>query len=317
MKQAILVTTLITPALGVAAYAEVPKVATDIAPVQALVAQVMGGLGAPAVVVRPGASPHGYAMRPSEAGALQEADAVFWIGPALTPWLEGAIDTLAGGASVTPLLKAPGTTVLAFRTGNRFEPHEHEHEHEGQAHEDEDHDHDAHAHEGQDPHAWLDPRNAQVWLDVIAQRLGDIDPENAQTYLANAGVGRAEIAALEAELQQALGPVREVPFVVFHDALHYFEDRFGLAAVGAIALGDASDPGPARIQAVRQTVQEMGVTCVLSEPAFNPSLVQTVIEGSGARTGLVDPMGGGIAPGAAFYPALLRSVAAELVQCLE
>lgn len=298
--------------VGGTSRADVPNVATDIAPVQSLVARVMDGLGTPAVIVRPGASPHGYAMRPSEAAALQEAEAMFWIGPALTPWLEGAIDALAGRASVTPLLAAPGTNVLAFRSSDQFGPAGHEgHDHDAGP------DHDAHGHEGEDPHAWLDPRNAQVWLGVIAERLAEMDPGNAQAYRANAEAGRAEIAALESELQDALAPVRDVPFVVFHDAFHYFEGRFGLVASGAIALGDASDPGPARIAAVRRTVQEMGVRCVLSEPAFNPSLVQTVLEGSDARTGLVDPMGSDIAPGVAFYPALLRSVAAALIGCLQ
>ncbi len=283
------------------AQAEVPNVATDIAPVQSLVARVMGDLGTPSVIVRPGASPHGYAMRPSEAGSLQNADAVFWIGSALTPWLEGAITSLAPHASVTQLLEASGTHVLTFRTGAEFGPHDHEGDDHG----------------GQDPHAWLDPRNAQVWLDVIAKRLGALDPENAQAYRANAEAGRAAIAALEAELEQTLAPIRDVPYVVFHDALHYFEDRFKLAAVGAIALSDASDPGPARVAEVRRIVQGKGVRCVLSEPAFNPSLVRTVVEGSDARTALVDPMGSDIAPGAAFYPALLRSISAALTGCLE
>ncbi len=301
MKRAFLATVVVY-AMGVgSAYAEVPKVATDIAPVQSLVAQVMGDLGVPSVIVRPGASPHGYAMRPSEAGNLQKADAIFWIGPTLTPWLENAIGSLAPDASATPLLEAKETHVLAFRTGTEFGPHDHE----------------GHDHEGQDPHAWLDPRNAQVWLNVISQRLGALDPENAHVYRANAEAGRAAIAALETELETTLAPVRDVPFVVFHDAFHYFEDRFKLAAVGAIALSDASDPGPARVADVRQILQNSGARCVLSEPAFNPSLVQTVIEGSGARTALVDPMGGDIAPGAAFYPALLRNISATLVECLE
>lgn len=308
MKRITLATGLVL-ALGAGwAGAEVPRVATDIAPVQSLVARVMGDLGVPSLIVRPGASPHGYAMRPSEAGSLQDAEAVFWIGPELTPWLEGALTSLAPEASVTLLLEAPGTHVLAFRENAAFGVHDEE------GH---DHDHDGHDHQGQDPHAWLDPLNAQIWLDVIAARLGSLDPDNAPTYRANAAAGRAELSALEAELAQALAPVREVPFVVFHDAFHYFEDRFNLAAVGAIALSDASDPGPARVAEVRRIVQETGARCVLAEPAFNPSLVQTVIEGSGARTALVDPMGSDIAPGAAFYPALLRSISAALVGCLE
>lgn len=308
MKRICLASGLSLAVGAAAAQAEVPKVATDIAPVHALVARVLGDLGTPSVIVRPGASPHGYSMRPSEAGSLQDADAVFWIGPSLTPWLKGAIGALASDASVAALLGAPETHVLAFRTDARFGARDHEaQDHEG-------HDHD---HEGADPHAWLDPRNAQVWLNIIAQQLGDMDPPNAPTYRANAEAGRAELAALEAELEQALAPFRDIPFVVFHDAFHYFEDRFSLTAVGAIALSDASDPGPARVAQVRQIVQDTGARCVLSEPAFNPALVQTVTEGSGARMALVDPMGSTIAPGAAFYPALLRSIADALTGCLE
>ena len=298
---------IITAALmllpGIAAQAAVPSVATDIAPVQALVAQVMGNLGEPAVIVRPGSSPHGYAMRPSEAGALQQADAVFWIGPTLTPWLKDAIATLAQDASVTLLLEVAGTQVLDFRTNSLFGPQDHE-------------DHD-HVHVGHDPHAWLDPQNAQIWLGVIAERLSALDPEHAAAYRTNAKAGQAGLVALEDELNQTLAPIRTLPFVVFHDAFQYFEQRFGLTAVAAIALSDASSPGPARIEMVRDAVRDLGVTCVLSEPAFNPAVVQTVIEGTDARTALVDPMGAGIAPGAAFYPAMLRGFADELVRCLK
>ncbi len=288
---------------GGAALAEAPQVATDIAPVQSLVARVMEGVGAPRALVRPGASPHGYAMRPSEAGTLQEAEAIFWIGPELTPWLEGAIANLAAGASATRLLDAPDTHVLNLRSGTRFAAHDHEGE--------------GHDHSDRDPHAWLDPQNAQLWLGVIAEHLAQIDPDNGETYRANAAAGQAEIADLTTELDAALAPVRGKPFVVFHDSLHYFEDRFGLTVAGAIALGDASDPGPARIAQVRGLVQDLGATCVLTEPAYNPALAATVTDGTDARLGEVDPMGSGIAPGASFYPTLLRTMTADLVQCLD
>lgn len=282
--------------------AEVPRVATDIAPVQSLVARVMAGLGVPSVVVRPGASPHGYALRPSEARALQDADAVFWIGPALEPWLHGTIDTLASGADVTALLDAPGTMLLELRTGATFATHD-----------DTDHDHgDAH---GRDPHAWLDPENGKVWLDVIAARLSALDPANTRTYRANAREGRAEIAATEAAIRTMLAPLRDLRFVVFHDAYHYFEHRFGLSAAGAIALGDASAPGPARVAQLRRTVAEMHVTCVFSEPEFNQTLVRTIIDGTTARAEIIDPLGTGIPPGPDFYPALLREVAGKLADC--
>ena len=113
--------------MGGTAVADVPSVAVDIAPVHSLVARVMDGLGTPNLIVQPGASPHGYSLRPSEAAALQDADLVFWIGEDLTPWLEDAIDTLAEDAAVTTLLEADDTILLEFREGALFEAHDHDH----------------------------------------------------------------------------------------------------------------------------------------------------------------------------------------------
>ena len=289
------------------AVAEVPKVAVDIAPVQSLVARVMQGLGTPDQIVRSGASPHGYALRPSEARNLSDADAVFWIGPALEPWLEGSIDTLAPEASVVRLLDVHGTTVLEFREGAQFAAHE-----DAGAHGD---DHDGHDHSENDPHAWLDPENGKLWLGAIADELATLDPENAGAYAANAEAGKAEIDAAAEQIRQDLAAVANVRFVVFHDAYQYFEARFDLAALGAIAAGDASDPGPARIEAVRAIIRDSSVDCVFSEPEFNQSFVETVTEGMAVNAAIIDPLGSQIAPGPEFYPMLLRAVSDELVGC--
>jgi len=101
--------------LAVPARADVPKVVSDIAPVQSLVARVMQGLGVPDLIVTAGSSPHGFALRPSQARRLQAADLVVWIGPELTPWLVKPIGTLAGKAEVLALLQVPGTQLLALR----------------------------------------------------------------------------------------------------------------------------------------------------------------------------------------------------------
>ena len=322
---------------AVPASAGVPQVATDIAPVHSLAARVMKGLAQPSLVVDPDSSPHGYSMRPSEARALAEADAVFWIGQELEPWLEDAIANLAPDAATVALLDAPGTTVLAFRTGATFAPHshdgddpaheagadhqvEHAQEHEPDAERTGEHAHGhedehGHVHEGHDPHAWLDPENGKAWLDVIADELSRLDPENAATYTTNAATGKAEIEAVQAEIEELLAPVRGMEFVVFHDAYHYFEARFGIPAAGAISLSDASDPSPARVEEVRDTVRELGIACVFSEPQFNQSLVRTVTEGTDTHSGVIDPLGAGFETGPEFYPQLLRSVAEELADC--
>jgi zinc transport system substrate-binding protein len=319
--------------LASGAVADAPRVATDIAPVHSLVARVMQGAGAPDVLVRPGASPHGYAMRPSEAAALEAADLVFWMGEGLTPWLEGAIDSLAAEAHVVALLGAADSRVLPFREGVEFAAYDHgddhaEKEHAHDAHTEKeagheeahthDHDHgheDAHAHDGADPHAWLDPTNATAWLGLIAEELAEHDPANAALYAANAETAAAEIAALSAEIAAQLAPVQDTPFLVFHDAYQYFEVAFGVTAAGAIALSDAVAPGPARIAALREMAEARGVACVFSEPQFDPKLVETVF-GDVAAHGVLDPMGSQVAMGPGHYPQMLREMAGAMVACL-
>lgn len=319
--------------------AEVPQVAVDIVPVHSLVARVMEGVGAPSLIVQPGASPHEYSLRPSEAEALQEADLVFWIGEDLTPWMEESIETLAGNATVTPLLDADGTVLLDFREGALFEAHVHgdnEHEkhtegedqdHDGEEHADgDDHDHDEHAedeahdhdhaHGEHDPHAWLSPENAATWLNVIAAQLSAADPDNAGTYFANAAAARSELETLKAELNGILDPVRGGRFIVFHDAYQYFETAFDFPASGAIAIGDATDPSPARIAEIQARVADEGIQCVLSEPQFNPGLVATVMDGTDAKTAVLDPLGSDLEPGTGLYPQMLRNLATSLAGCL-
>ena len=302
--------TLVAAVAAGAASAEGPSVAADIAPVHSLVARVMEGMGEPDLVVPPGGSPHDHALRPSEAQALQDADVVFWVGPELTPWLDGAIASLAADASVTDLLESPGTTLLDLRQGALFEAHDHEAEGADA------HAHDEHGLGGHDPHAWLSPRNAEAWLDAIAAELSRVDPEGAEAYRANATAGKREIDALIAGIDGVLEPVRGRRFIVFHDAYQYFEASFDLPASGAISLGDAARPSPARIERIHDRVAEEGVSCVLAEPQFDPGLVETVLDGTEARSAVLDPLGSGLAPGPDLYPRLMRNLAQTLADCL-
>jgi len=332
------------------AMAEVPRVAVDIAPVHSLVARVMQGVSQPDLIVQPGASPHEYSLRPSEAAALQEADVVFWMGEDLTPWMASAVETLANDADVTTLLEADGVTLLDLREGALFEAHvhgaeeqdheahdheehaegeEHDHDHEehaeAEAHdhdheehaeaEGHDHDHD-HAHGDHDPHAWLSPENAATWLNVIAGQLSAADPDNAGTYFANATAARDELDALSVEIDGILDPVRGRRFIVFHDGYQYFEAAFDFPASGAISLSDASDPSPARISEIRGRVADEGIACVLSEPQFDPGIVETVMGGTEASTAVLDPLGSDLEPGPDLYPQMLRNLASSLASCL-
>ena len=330
MSRKLLTLSLTTTLMGGWAYADTPQVAVDIAPVHSLVARVMDGVGTPDLIIQPGASPHEYSLRPSEAAALQNANLVFWIGPDLTPWLTDTIKTLAPDAAVTALMEADGTIELEFREGALFEAHAHEDDddHVDEAHDDhdeearhDDHDDEETGHEGHgqgahDPHAWLSPQNAMTWLNVIAGQLSAADPDNAGAYFTNAAAGRTEMEALIGEVIATLDPVRDGQFLVFHDAYQYFEMDFDFPASGAISIGDASDPSPARIAEIRDRIAEQGIDCVLSEPQFNPGLVATVLDGTEAGTGMLDPLGSDLEPGPALYSQLIRNLSTALAGCM-
>lgn len=303
-----------TPALAPPALADVPKVVTDIPPVHALVAQVMGDLGAPELLLARGADEHDFQLKPSQAGAVADAELVVWIGPELTPWLEGAMEGRPEGAAALALLDAEGTMRMSYA---EVAEDGHDHAEEGHDHSAEDgHDHAGHSHSGEDPHAWLDPDNAQVWLGLIAAELGKLDPGNAAAYAANATAARDEIAALDAELAALLAPVKGKPLVTFHDAYGYFAAHYGVTFVGSIALGDASSPGAARLADLRATMEAGEVLCIFPEVQHDPALLTQMAEGTGARTGgALDPVGSSLEPGPGAYAALLRGIATTIADC--
>lgn len=316
---------LLLASAALPAMADAPRVVTDIPPVQSLVAQVMGDLGQPAVLLEKGANAHSFQMRPSQAADLSEADLVVWIGPQMTPWLDRALEGLGEGAGRLTLLDAPGTyrqdfadhDAAAADDGHDHD-HDHDHDHAAEAepagHADRE-GHDDHAHSGLDPHAWLDPANGRVWLGVIAAELGRIDPANAATYQANAEAAQARITALDGELSAMLGPVRDRPFVVEHDAYGYFAGHYGLSVKGSVRLGDATEPGAAHLADLRRGLE--GVVCVFPEAGHDPKSAALLIEGTDVRLGgALDPEGSMIDPGPDAYETLLRALAGTLADCL-
>ena len=158
--------------------------------------------------------------------------------------------------------------------------------------------------------------NAQTWLNLVAGKLSAADPDNAGVYFANAAAAREEINDLVKEVNSILEPVRGRNFVVFHDAYQYFETSFNFPAAGAISLGDATDPSAARIAEIQGRVKDEGINCVLSEPQYNANLVATVLSGTDAKTGVIDPLGLGLEPGAKLYGDLIRNMAKALAGCL-
>lgn len=302
--------------LAPVARAEVPRVVTDIPPVGSLVAQVMGDLGVPLVLLDKGADPHAFQLRPSQAADLAQAGLIVWIGPEMTPWLERALNGVGTTGTDMRLLALPGTRLQAYTDPGEAHDDDHGDDH-GDAHDDAHGDTgpDAHDHSGTDPHAWLDPENANLWLGAIAAQLSNLDPEHAATYGANAAAAQAALVTLEADLTARLAPAVGQPIVVFHNAYGYFTARFGLTVAGTIRTGDAAAPGAAHLRELQARIVGTPV-CLFPETNHDPKLIASIATGTNARIGAaLDPSGLSLPLGPALYAEMLRGLAGAIAEC--
>lgn len=290
-----------------------PRVVASIKPIHSLAAGVMAGIGEPTLLVDGGASPHTYSLRPSQAKALENADVVFWVGSGLETFLAKALLAIAYRSRVVALHEADGVTLLSSREGGRLTPltHGQQDEAEPSGHED-----DGYAHGGQNMHIWLDPLNAGAMVSQMVATLSEIDPGNAPRYQENGASMQERLATLNSVLQRALAPLEGHPYIVLHDAYPYFERRYGLTPAGTISVSPDRQPSARRLLEIRKVIMEAGVVCVFSEPQFEPAVVATVVEGTRAHTGILDPLGAGLEPGADAYFVLMRNMADSLLECL-
>ena len=272
-----LLTVLAAPAM-----AQVPRVMTDIPPVQALTAQVMGGLGAPGMFLDKGGDEHEMHLRPSQMRALAGAGLVIWVGHELTPGLADAL--AAAGVPSLALLDQPATRRLDYAGG------------------------------GVNPHAWLDPVNAKVWTGLIAEKLATLDPDHAAVYRANAVATIKALGALDAQIAAELAPVADRPFLGWHNAYAYFAKAYHLDYLGGLSEGDEAPPGAARLSEVAALAAKAGIACAFPEAQHDPAMI--IALGSVKAGAALDPVGSLQDPGPEAYAKLMQALAKGLTDCL-
>ena len=284
------------------AQAEV-KVLTSIKPVQLIAAAVQDGVGVPEVLLPPGASPHNYALRPSDVRRVQSADLLYWIGPDM----EGFLPRVLKGRSLpsVALQDLPG---LKLR---RFAEDSHSH-----AEEADDHDHD-HRPGSLDAHLWLSPVNARVIAGKIASDLISADPANAARYQSNLKAFDERLDALDVRLKARLAAIEGKPYFVFHEAFDYFEEAYGLKHAGVFSVAAEVQPGAQHVAAMRARLQEVGKTCVFSEPPLRPRLAETLVAGLPVKLAELDALGGYTPATAQGYEQVLEKLGNDLAGCLE
>jgi zinc transport system substrate-binding protein len=301
-----LVLSLCAAAMPAAVRAEAINVVVTIKPIHSLVAQVMEGVGYPTLLVDGSASPHSFSLKPSHVRAIDAADVFVRVSERLEPFTGKIVRSLPESVRLLTLLDAPGLKLLGQRSSGMFEEHRHDATEPADA--------DAAA---KDSHIWLDPDNAKAIAQYVAGALSERYPDRARQFKANAERLNAQIDALASELATGTKPLRDKPFVVFHDAYQYFDARFGLDAVGSITVSPDVQPSAKRLTELRRKIRSLKAVCVFAEPWFQAPLVAALTEDTGARSGTLDPEGMTLEPGPQLYFVLMRNLAAGLKSCLD
>jgi zinc transport system substrate-binding protein len=281
----------------------VPEIVVTIRPLHSLVAQVMAGVGTPDLLLKSAASPHSYAMRPSDALALNRADMVIWTGEAMETFL---LRIVPGLPKTTAVLTATDTPRLTLLPARAVDGH-------GDGDADDDHDHEAGL---PDAHIWLDPDNAAVLLTAIADRLAKLDPDHTATYRANAAAAAARLDTLKADISNELAPVAGRSYIASHDAYQYFERAFGLSYGGAVTAHPGRPPSAKHMLEIAQHIREAKIGCILTEPGNRPPLIERLAGQEGMALADADPLGVKLTPGPDLYGQMMHQLADTFRTCL-
>jgi len=307
------------------------KVVTSIKPIHSLAAYVMDGVGKPNVIVDGYNSPHGFSLKPSHAKMIENADLIIWVGEDLETFLEKPLDSIAKKATKVELMDLKGIKKLKFREKNIFEGHD-DHGHKKDKHDDHGHkkdkhddhkehghkedkhdDHHGHAHGEHDPHIWLDPMNAKVILSEMAEHLIEKDQENASKYKDNLKKAHRKLDKLTKKVKSELN--KDFKSIVFHDAYQYFEKRFDVNVLGAFTVNTDVLPGAEQLSEIREVIEHEKVSCVFSEPQFNPDIIKAVAKDTNIKTGVIDPLGATLNPGKTLYFDLISNMSKSFKGC--
>lgn len=226
----------------------------------------------------PGAEAHDVELSPQDVAAVAEADLLVYLAG-----FQPALDEAAQQEAADTAWNAGGAADLVRTTQEDI--------HEGETAEE----HGEHAEDADaapDPHFWLDPLRLAAVGDALAERLTEVDPDGAADYERNAAALRADLAALDAELQAGLADCAVDTLVTGHEAFGYLGGRYGLEVVGIGGLSPSAEPSPAAQAQIAELVRERGVTTVYTETLVDPAVAETVAREAGVRTAVLDPLEG-------------------------
>ncbi|MDK3256786.1 metal ABC transporter substrate-binding protein [Blastococcus capsensis] len=241
--------------------------------------RVGGNLVSVSSLTTSGAEPHDLELTPQDVAAVSDADLLVYLS-GFQPAVDDAARSQAGEAA----WDAAEAADLSLSSGGSEHAEEEEDEHAEEEH--------AHDEGAADPHFWLDPLRLAAVGDALADRLAELDPDDAQAYAENAAALRADLETLDAEMAEGLGDCRVDTLVTSHDAFGYLADRYGFDVVGISGLSPDQEPSADQMAEISALVGERDVTTVYTETLVDPSVAETVADEAGVRTAVLDPIEG-------------------------
>ncbi len=201
-----------------------------------------------------GVSPETYEPTPRDLIALSSASLVVENGAGLETWLDKLIKSSATNARIVVL-----SDVIANPPG---------------------------APQAVNPHFWLDPNYAQLYVARIAHELARIDPGNAARYRANAAAEINRLSELDTWTRRRIStiPQDRRAMIAQHDAWYYFDKRYGIRDVGVIETSPGKEPSAGELAALIATAKANNVHAIFAEPEFSPKLAKQLAEGAGITT---------------------------------
>lgn len=285
-------------------------VVTSIRPLGFIAAAIADGVTPTEVLLPDGASPHDFALRPSDIQRLRSADLVLWVGPDMEAFLTKALVPISATRKLA-ISELPAVKPLLMK-GEEDD----DHEHAGEAHNHADDDH-GHHHGEYNMHVWLSPEIAEVTAIAIHDRLLELMPQNKDKLDANLRQFENLLTQTDKNVGNMLTPVQGKGYFVFHDAYGYFEKHYGLSPLGHFTVNPEIQPGAQRLHQIRTQLVEQKAVCVFAEPQFRPAVINAVAKGTKVRSGTLDPLGIGIALEKDSYGKFLTQLSNQYVSCLK
>ncbi|GIG26946.1 metal ABC transporter substrate-binding protein [Cellulomonas denverensis] len=238
-------------------------------PLQYIAEQVGGEHVTVSSLTPPGAEPHDLELSPSQVDQLGRADLVVYLSD-----FQASVDEAVAANPPSHVIDAADDVTL----------HAAEHT--------EDEDEDGHDHGSEDPHFWLNPTLLPQVADDVAAALGEIDPDHADDFTANAAAFAESMADLDQRYTEGLATCAERTIVTTHEAFGYLAEQYDLEQVGISGVDPEAEPSPARLREISQLVQDQGVSTIFFETLASPKVAETLADELGVTTAVLDPLEG-------------------------